>query len=79
MIRLMQHVVTAMHRRGLLLDWIEAAILAPDWTAPDPDPVLTRSYKASAAHGGRVLRVVHRLDGDDILVMTAHFDRSAHP
>lgn len=78
MIRLTQHAATALLRRGLRADWIEAAILAPDWMG-DPDPALTRSYDAIAARGGRVPRGVHCLDGGDILVVTARFDRSARP
>ena len=47
---------------------------------PDPrDPTLTRSFKAIPNFGHRVLRVVHRPDGDDILVITAHLDRGASP
>ena len=47
-IRLTQHAGTELPRRGLRREWIEAAIAAPDWTAPDPDPTLTCSYKAIA-------------------------------
>jgi len=56
---------------------IETTVTYPDWTSPDPDPALTRSYKEIAAFGGRVLRVVHRTIGTDVLVVTAHFDRGA--
>lgn len=60
--------------------WVEAAITQPDRTEPDPnDPALTRSYLAIPALGGRVLRVVHRQEGDDIVVVTVHFDRGAKP
>jgi len=76
-IRLTQHAQGALQRRGLQVEWIEVAILAPDWTTRDPDPLLTRSYKVIADVGGRVLRVVHRPSGDDTLVVTAHFDRDA--
>ena len=42
----------------------------------DPsDPSLTRSYRAIPQFGGRILRVVHRPDDDDIFVVTAHWDR----
>ena len=30
-----------------------------------------------AEHGGRVLRIVRRPEGDDILIITVHFDRRA--
>lgn len=63
--------------RRLQMVWIEAAVTAPDWTAPDPDAALMRSYKAVAENGGRVLRVVHRREGSDIVVVTARFDRGA--
>jgi hypothetical protein len=63
--------------RGIALAWIEATVSAPDWTKPDPDPALTRSYKAIAEFGGRILRVVHRPEGDKVLIVTVHFDRSA--
>jgi hypothetical protein len=55
-----------------------AAVSAPDWIESDPrHPDRIRSYKAIAEHGGRVLRVVHRPEGDDILIITVHFDRGA--
>jgi hypothetical protein len=45
---------------------------------PDPrHPERQRSYKAIAEYGGRVLRVVHRPGGDDIVIITVHFDRGA--
>jgi hypothetical protein len=43
------------------------------------DPTLTRSFKAIGEAGGRILRVVHRGDGNDIAVVTVHFDRDAKP
>ena len=48
-----------------------AGLIEPDPRHPDR----IRSYKAIAEHGGRVLRVVHRPEGDDILIITVHFDR----
>ena len=76
MIRFTRHAEEAIAARGIALDWIEAAINAPDRVEPDPrDPACTRSYKSIAALNGRVLRVVHRPDGDDILVITVHLDR----
>jgi hypothetical protein len=77
-IRLTSHAERELRRRAIEPDWVEAAIAAPDRTEADPrDPSLTRSFKAVAAFANRVLRVVHRPDGDDILVVTAHFDRGA--
>ena len=57
--------------------WIEETITSPDWTVPDPLPGVTRSYRAIVEFGGRVLRVVHRSAEQDIVVMTAFFDRNA--
>jgi hypothetical protein len=78
MIRYTKHAQEAMVVREIALDSIEAAVSAPDRVEPDPrDTECTRSYKSIAAHDGRVLRVVHRPDGDDILVITVHLDRRA--
>jgi hypothetical protein len=44
----------------------------------DPkDVALTRSFTAIPEFGNRVVRVVHRPDGPDIVVVTAHWDRGA--
>ena len=37
-------------RPELRQEWIAAAITTPDWTLADPDPTLTRSYKASQTY-----------------------------
>jgi hypothetical protein len=79
MIKLSIHTETRAIERKIERAWIDATVLTPDWTAPDPDPTLTRSFRAIAEFGNRVLRVVHHPDGDDILVVTAHFDRDAKP
>ena len=76
MIRFTKHAQEAISAREIAIDWIEAAVDAPDWVEPDPrHPDRTRSYKAIAEYGARVLRVVHRSEGDDIVIITAHFDR----
>jgi hypothetical protein len=63
-----------MARRGIMLSYIEAALASPDRVAPDAtDPTLKRSYKVIPEFGNRV----HRPEGDDILVVTAHWDRGA--
>jgi len=78
MIRFTKHTQEAISARDIAVDWIGAAVSAPDWIEPDPRyPDRIRSYKAIAEHGGRVLRVVHRPEGDDILIITVHFDRRA--
>ena len=77
MLRLTVHTERRMRERKLPFAWIEATVTAPDWTRRDTDPALTQSFRAIAAFGDRILKVVHRPDGSDILVVTAYFDRSA--
>jgi hypothetical protein len=80
MIKLSKHAEEAVGVRQIALAWIEATIAEPDHTEPDPNrPNRTRSFKAISEFGGRFLRVVHRPDGNDILVITAHFDRGFKP
>ena len=78
MIRLTKHAREAVDVRNISLAWIEATVSSPDFVEMDPQhPERTRSYKAFAEFGGRVLRVVHRPEGDDIVIITVHFDRGA--
>jgi hypothetical protein len=78
MIRLTKHAQEALDVRSIAFAWIEEAVGSPDFVEPDPrQPGCTRSYKAIGEYGGRVLRVVHRPEGDDIVVITVHFDRGA--
>jgi hypothetical protein len=72
-----RHLARRLVERKIAIGWVQAAITTPDWTSRDPDPTLTRSYKSIAEFGGRVLRVVHRPDGDDVVAVTAVFDRGA--
>ena len=67
-----------MAQRRIPSAWIEAAVAAPDAVEADPsDPALTRCYKTIPEAEGRVLRVVWRREGTDILVITAFLDRDA--
>ena len=70
------HTAKRLAVRQINTDWIELTLSAPDWTEADPDVTLARSFKAFAVFGNRVLRVVHRLDGNDVFVTTAFFDRN---
>jgi hypothetical protein len=64
----------------LAVKWVKLALEAPDATGPDPSQLgVTRSFKRIEEAGGRVIRVVHRLQGSDMLVITAFFDRGAAP
>lgn len=72
------HAAEGLAVRKLHLEWLERTIQFPERTGPDPrDHTLIRSYRAIPEAGGRMLRVVHRAAGPDILVVTAFFDRGA--
>jgi hypothetical protein len=76
MVKLSKHTADEMAGRGI--SYIEAALTSPDRVVRDmTDPALSRSYKVIPEFGNRVLRVVHRPDGDDIFVVTPHWDRGA--
>lgn len=78
MVRFSKHLTDEMARRGILRSYIEAALEALEQITRDAvDPMLTRSFKVIPEFGNRVLRVVHRPDGADIFVVTAHWDRGA--
>ena len=77
MIILSDHARDRVTQRGIALEWIEMTIESPDWVAPDADPDLRQSFRSITANGGRILKVVHRPERSDILVVTAHFDRGA--
>ena len=78
MILLTKHAREAIAVRNIGLDWIEATVSSPDFVEAGPHySDRTRSFKAIAEFGGRMLRVVHRAEGDDIVVITVHFDRGA--
>jgi hypothetical protein len=74
--RLTAHAEDMITERSIAMEWILAALSHPDSQSPDPrDPTLTRSYCKISSAGERILRVVHRADGPDTLVITAFFDR----
>ena len=80
MIVLTKHAEEAVEKRKLFLDWIERTAVAPDFSHLDPDdPTLTRAFKSIDETGGRILRVVHRPEGNDILVVNVPFNRDAKP
>ena len=58
--------------------WIETTARQPTALTVDPhDPTLSRAWRGSPERGGRVLRVVFRPAGADIVVVTVFFDRGA--
>ena len=73
------HATRRMSERNIPKEWIEATIAEPNRQAPDPNkPWLMRAYERLPQAGGRVLRVVYSKKGDDdVLIITAFFDRDA--
>lgn len=79
-IRLTAHAQEMLEERRLSVSWVESTISHPDFTRPDPiDAALTRAFRSISEAGDRLLRVVYRQDGEDAVVITAHFDRGARP
>jgi hypothetical protein len=78
MIRYLPHALEALAKRDLKPEWIAETIGQPDWTEPDAiHPGRVLSFKAISDFKGRILRVVHWRDGDDIVVLTVYPDRDA--
>ena len=58
--------------------WIETTVRQPTALMVDPhDPTLSRAWRRIPERSGRVLRVVFRPAGADIVVVTVFFDRGA--
>jgi hypothetical protein len=65
-------------RDAIDLVWIETTVRQPTALMLDPhDPTLIRAWRGIPERGGRVLRVVFRPAGADIVVVTVFFDRGA--
>lgn len=72
------HARLTIQERGLALEWVERAIESPDRIEADPSgPDIWRSFKLIPEAGNRIIRVVHRREGANILVITAFLDRGA--
>jgi hypothetical protein len=77
-VRLSKHAQGRVDAGEVRLDWIEATIRHPAQTQPDPRrPGATLSFRRIQEFGNRTLRVAHRSDGTDVLIITAFFDRGA--
>jgi len=50
---LSKHAEEAVENRNLRFDWIERLLTEPDFVRPDPDPTLTRSFKAIVQARGK--------------------------
>ena len=73
-----RHALAVLEERGLEAAWVEATLLRPDCTAPDPAGAGTRRYDRSIPErDGRVMRVVAVESGDERRILTVFLDRRA--
>lgn len=76
-IALTRHAATMLSERGIEREWVERTVIAPDHLENDPRHADTLwSFRAIPERGGRFLRVVHKLEGNEIKIITAFFDRA---
>ena len=72
------HAEDAILERNLDRNWVERAVLEPEWRYPDPyRPGVERRFRAIPEFGGRVLRVACLENDDEIRILTVFFDRDA--
>lgn len=72
------HAMTALRRRGLAPEWVEAAVHEPEWTEPEPaDPRAERRFKVLRERDGRVVRVVVAETEKSTHIVTTFLDRRA--
>jgi uncharacterized protein DUF4258 len=73
---LSEHARGAIAKRGILLEWLEEALVSPEYSEPDRlDPELEHRLLRVADSGGRVLRVIVNVKCAELRVVTAYFDR----
>ena len=73
---LSQHARTVISEQCISLEWIAAALFAPDRVETDPaDEQLTHVLRRIPAADHRVLRVVYNGTGSPAVIVTAFFDR----
>lgn len=76
--RLTAHARRVLEERAIDERHVEKTLMEPQWTETDPlDSTLTRSFRSLPAYGGRVLRVVARIERHQFVVVTAFLDRGA--
>ena len=73
-----QHARLRMQQRGIVEAWIELTVRQPAHVEPCPrDAALVRARRRIPQRGNRVLRVVYRPAGTDVVVVSMFFDRGA--
>jgi len=75
---LRHHARLRMQQHGIALAWVEMTVRQPAHIEPCPrDPTLVRVWGRITQRGNRVLRVVYRPAGADVVVVSVFFDRGA--
>lgn len=73
-----RHARDRMDRDGIAAPWVEAIIMKPEHSMPDPnDPALTLAWRRLPELGGRFVRVVYYPSGADFVIVTTFPDRGA--
>ncbi len=73
---LTRHAEAAALKRKIDMEWIERALIEPDWTEPDPlKPGVMHAFLRIAERNHRVLRVVYNPGVHPVRVITVYFDR----
>jgi hypothetical protein len=73
---LTRHASDSLRARHIPIDWLERALMSPDWSqADDVNPFLEHRFKAIPEFGDRVLRVIVNVNEIPLKVITAFFDR----
>jgi hypothetical protein len=79
-VRFSKHALSNLALRGLSPQSVIKILSAPAWTAPDPQPSVTRAFGQASETGLKWIRVAFRYEPDGaMLVSTAFPDRDAKP
>jgi hypothetical protein len=71
------HAQRVIREREIELTWVRRIMNTPDRREPDKvDAALSHALGRVPERGGRVLRVVYYVTGEEAIVVTAYFDRS---
>jgi hypothetical protein len=73
---LSEHAGDALVKRKISIEWLECALISPQYVEPDSeDKVLEHRLAAIPDHGNRVLRVIVNLQAKPARIVTLYFDR----
>lgn len=73
---LTKHAMDMIHKRSILMDWVENVLSDPQWIEQDAiDAELEHRLRRIPEFGDRVLRVIVNRKKSPLRVVTAYFDR----